>query len=59
MLGKPIKSLKLIQFLIIPVLDKTTGKTYIMMAARLSALFKAEEEYTVLERYSGSGFLIL
>lgn len=32
------------------ILDNTTDKTYIMMEARLSALFKTEDEYTVLEK---------
>lgn len=30
--------------------DNTTGKTYIMMEARLVALFKTESEYTVLDK---------
>lgn len=30
--------------------DNTTGKIYIMMEARLVALFKAESEYTVLDK---------
>ena len=32
------------------VLDNSTERTYIMMEARLSALFKNESEYTILER---------
>lgn len=31
--------------------DSTTGKTYIMMEARLVALFKTESEYTVLDKW--------
>lgn len=31
--------------------DNTTGKTYIMMEARLVALFKSESEYTVLDKW--------
>lgn len=31
--------------------DNTTGKTYIMMEARLGALFKTESEYTLLEKW--------
>lgn len=34
--------------------DNTTGRTYIIMEARLSALFKKESEYTVLDRFKGS-----
>lgn len=30
--------------------DNTAGKTYIMMEARLVALFKTESEYTVLDK---------
>lgn len=30
--------------------DNSTEKTYIMMEARLAALFKSESEYTVLDR---------
>ncbi|XP_077985706.1 isoleucine--tRNA ligase, cytoplasmic-like isoform X2 [Glandiceps talaboti] len=32
---------------------KNDGKVYIMMEARLSALFKKEEEYEILERFKG------
>lgn len=32
------------------VSDKTTENIYIMMEARLGALFKSEEEYAVLEK---------
>lgn len=31
--------------------DNTTGKTYIMMEARLGALFKSESEYTILDKW--------
>lgn len=31
-------------------LDNSTEKVYIMMEARLSALFKTEDQYTVLEK---------
>lgn len=31
--------------------DNTTGKTYIMMEARLGALFKSESEYTLLDKW--------
>lgn len=30
--------------------DNTAGKTYIMMEARLGALFKSEGEYTLLDK---------
>jgi hypothetical protein len=30
--------------------EKETGNVYIMMEARLSALFKSEEEYQILEK---------
>ncbi|XP_075881437.1 isoleucine--tRNA ligase, cytoplasmic isoform X2 [Nelusetta ayraudi] len=33
--------------------DNTTGKTYIMMEARLVALFKTESEYTILDKFPG------
>lgn len=32
------------------LLDNTTHKTYIMMEARLGALFKSESEYTILDK---------
>ena len=32
--------------------DNGTENTYIMMEARLDALFKKPEEYTVLERFT-------
>lgn len=34
-------------------LDKSNEKIYIMMEARLSALFKTAEEYEILERFKG------
>lgn len=37
----------------VQVKDKSTGKIYIMMEARLEALFKTPEEYTILERMKG------
>ncbi|KAK0064167.1 isoleucine--tRNA ligase cytoplasmic [Biomphalaria pfeifferi] len=33
--------------------DKSTNTVYIMMEERLSALFKSEDEYTVLEKFPG------
>jgi isoleucyl-tRNA synthetase len=33
-----------------PFVDNSTGKVYIMMEARLEALFKKEDEYTILEK---------
>lgn len=33
--------------------EKATEKVYIMMEARLSALFKSEEEYEILDRFKG------
>ncbi|XP_045932219.1 isoleucine--tRNA ligase, cytoplasmic [Micropterus dolomieu] len=41
------------EFLYVKVKDNTTGKTYIMMEARLGALFKSESEYTLLEKFPG------
>ncbi|EDO38650.1 predicted protein [Nematostella vectensis] len=38
----------------VKVKDNSTEKVYIMMAARLDALFKTPEEYTVLERFKGA-----
>lgn len=37
----------------VKVKDKTTEKVYIMMEARLNALFKKEEEYTILGKFAG------
>lgn len=31
--------------------DKNSGDVYIMMEARISALFKSEEKYEILEKY--------
>ncbi|KAH9507476.1 hypothetical protein Btru_058192 [Bulinus truncatus] len=33
--------------------DKSTKKSYIMMEERLSALYKSEDEYTILEKFPG------
>uniref|UniRef100_A0A7N6C2P1 isoleucine--tRNA ligase n=1 Tax=Anabas testudineus TaxID=64144 RepID=A0A7N6C2P1_ANATE len=41
------------EFLYVKVKDNATGKTYIMMEARLGALFKAENEYTLLDKFPG------
>eukprot|EP00795_Rhopilema_esculentum_P000564 gene564-10252_t len=38
----------------VKVKDNSTERTYIMMEARLSALFKNESEYTILERFPGN-----
>ncbi|XP_029990139.1 isoleucine--tRNA ligase, cytoplasmic isoform X2 [Sphaeramia orbicularis] len=40
-------------FLYVRVKDNTIGKTYIMMEARLGALFKSESEYTLLDKFPG------
>lgn len=37
----------------VKVKDNTTGQTYIMMEARLGALFKSESEYTILDKFPG------
>jgi len=37
----------------VKVKDNATEKVYIMMEARLSALFKNESEYTILEKFEG------
>ena len=34
-------------------IDKATGSVYILLEARLEALYKEEEEYEVLERFTG------
>ena len=34
----------------IPVSDTDTGNVYIMMEARLEALYKSDKEYTIVER---------
>ena len=36
------------------VRDKSNDKVYIMMEARLCALFKNEDEYEILKKYKGS-----
>ncbi|KAF3690036.1 Isoleucine--tRNA ligase, cytoplasmic [Channa argus] len=41
------------EFLYLKVKDNTTGKTYIMMEARLGALFKSESDYTLLDKFPG------
>ncbi|KAM4613485.1 isoleucine--tRNA ligase, cytoplasmic [Polymixia lowei] len=41
------------EFQYVKVKDNTTGKTYIMMEARLGALFKSEGEYTLLDKFPG------
>uniref|UniRef100_A0A3P9I103 Isoleucine--tRNA ligase, cytoplasmic n=1 Tax=Oryzias latipes TaxID=8090 RepID=A0A3P9I103_ORYLA len=40
-------------YLYVKVKDNSTDKTYIMMEARLGALFKSESEYTVLDKFPG------
>ncbi|XP_029548667.1 isoleucine--tRNA ligase, cytoplasmic [Salmo trutta] len=37
----------------VKVKDNSTGKVYIMMEARLVALFKTEEEYTIMDKFPG------
>ncbi|XP_057312856.1 isoleucine--tRNA ligase, cytoplasmic-like [Hydractinia symbiolongicarpus] len=37
----------------VKVKDNSSEKVYIMMEARLSALFKTEDQYTVLEKFAG------
>ncbi|XP_061583415.1 isoleucine--tRNA ligase, cytoplasmic [Cololabis saira] len=41
------------EFLYVTVKDNTSDKTYIMMEARLGALFKSETEYTLLDKFPG------
>uniref|UniRef100_A0A3B1JG29 Isoleucine--tRNA ligase, cytoplasmic n=1 Tax=Astyanax mexicanus TaxID=7994 RepID=A0A3B1JG29_ASTMX len=41
------------EFLYVKVKDNTTDKVYIMMEARLGALFKSESEYTILDKFPG------
>ncbi|XP_056886216.1 isoleucine--tRNA ligase, cytoplasmic isoform X2 [Takifugu flavidus] len=41
------------EMLYVKVKDNSTEKTYIMMEARLGALFKSESEYTVVDRFPG------
>lgn len=38
--------------LVLILADNGTENTYIMMEARLDALFKKPEEYTVIERFA-------
>ncbi|XP_061474059.1 isoleucine--tRNA ligase, cytoplasmic [Rhineura floridana] len=37
----------------VKVKDKNTGKTFILMEARLVALYKSESEYVILDRFPG------
>ena len=32
----------------------SSGKTYVLMEARLSSMFKTEEEYVVLDKFKGA-----
>ncbi|KAG8436243.1 hypothetical protein GDO86_007368 [Hymenochirus boettgeri] len=41
------------ELIYIKLKDKSTGNIYVLMEARLSALYKAENEYEVLERFPG------
>ncbi|XP_029287663.1 LOW QUALITY PROTEIN: isoleucine--tRNA ligase, cytoplasmic [Cottoperca gobio] len=41
------------EFLYVKVKDNATEKTYILMEARLGALFKSESEYTLLDKFPG------
>uniref|UniRef100_A0A1A7Y5T2 Isoleucine--tRNA ligase, cytoplasmic n=1 Tax=Iconisemion striatum TaxID=60296 RepID=A0A1A7Y5T2_9TELE len=41
------------EMLYVKVKDNATDKTYIMMEARLGAVFKSEVEYTILDRFAG------
>ncbi|KAM5148749.1 isoleucine--tRNA ligase, cytoplasmic isoform 2-T7 [Mantella aurantiaca] len=41
------------ELIYIKLRDKSNGNIYILMEARLSALYKSEEEYEVLERFPG------
>ncbi|XP_031157538.1 isoleucine--tRNA ligase, cytoplasmic [Sander lucioperca] len=41
------------EFLYVKVKDNATEKTYILMEARLAALFKSESEYTILDKFPG------
>ncbi|XP_073681649.1 isoleucine--tRNA ligase, cytoplasmic-like [Garra rufa] len=40
-------------FIYVKVKDNTSQKVYIMMEARLVALFKSDSEYTILEKFPG------
>ena len=39
--------------LLLNIADKANGKLYILLEARLCALYKSEEEYEILERFKG------
>ncbi|XP_016892283.1 isoleucine--tRNA ligase, cytoplasmic [Cynoglossus semilaevis] len=41
------------EFIYVKVKDNTTNKVYILMEARLGALFKSESEYTLLDKFPG------
>ncbi|XP_035244059.1 isoleucine--tRNA ligase, cytoplasmic [Anguilla anguilla] len=41
------------ELLYVKVKENATGKVYILMEARLGALFKSEDEYAVLEKFPG------
>ncbi|XP_041080359.1 isoleucine--tRNA ligase, cytoplasmic-like [Polyodon spathula] len=41
------------EFMYVKIKDNATGKVYIMMEARLSALFKSDVEYTLLDKFPG------
>ncbi|KAM9409199.1 isoleucine--tRNA ligase, cytoplasmic [Pholidichthys leucotaenia] len=41
------------EFLYVKVRDIAADKTYIMMEARLGALFKSESEYTIMDKFPG------
>ncbi|KAM3878504.1 isoleucine--tRNA ligase, cytoplasmic [Diretmus argenteus] len=41
------------EFQYVKIKDIAAGKTYIMMEARLGALFKSESEYTLLDKFPG------
>ncbi|XP_069002525.1 isoleucine--tRNA ligase, cytoplasmic [Embiotoca jacksoni] len=41
------------EFFYVKVKENATDKTYIMMEARLGALFKSESEYTILDKFPG------
>ncbi len=42
------------RIIVLVLQEKSTGTIYIMMEARLPALFKSEEEYTILDKFVGS-----
>ncbi|XP_058844486.1 isoleucine--tRNA ligase, cytoplasmic-like [Acipenser ruthenus] len=41
------------ELMYVKIKDHATGKVYIMMEARLSALFKSDAEYTLLDKFPG------